>query len=290
MIFRSLLATLLLLSLAPASLSAAPLEVWTSVVPLKHFIEQIGGTEVNARAIIRAGQNPHNYNPPPSQIQQLSSAALYFKSSSEFDRGWVGRIQATNPTLQMVDILQGFDPEPTHHHSEESHEERHEEGHGEEDPHLWTSPLMARKIAFNIYQNLSTVDPDHQAYYQRNYQSFDTDLEALHHEIEQLLKPIHSRSFMVFHPVWGYFAETYGLTQITIEMEGKSPGARSLANKIKQAKSAGLKVIFVQPQFNQRAAQQVASAIGGRVHSVDPLAADYIHNLRQFALQLARQP
>ncbi len=44
-----------------------------------------------------------------------------------------------------------------------------------------------------------------------------------------------------------------------------------------------MKVIFVQPQFNPRAAHQVARAIGARVESIDPLAAAYADNLRRLA-------
>ena len=40
-------------------------------------------------------------------------------------------------------------------------------------------------------------------------------------------------------------------------------------------------MIFVQPQFSRKAAAQVASAIGGRVEVMDPLAADYVDNLRR---------
>ena len=64
---------------------------------------------------------------------------------------------------------------------------------------------------------------------------------------------------------------------MAIEREGKEAGARGLAALITQGKQENVKVIFVQPQFNPRAAGQVARAIGGRVESIDPLAADSRH-------------
>jgi zinc transport system substrate-binding protein len=93
---------------------------------------------------------------------------------------------------------------------------------------------------------------------------------------------------MVFHPAWGYFADNYGLTQVAIEHEGKQPGARGLAALIDQAKQANIKVVFVQPQFDKRQARQVAQAIGGAVVAVDPLAADYVDNLRRVGRQFAK--
>jgi zinc transport system substrate-binding protein len=93
---------------------------------------------------------------------------------------------------------------------------------------------------------------------------------------------------MVFHPAWGYFADTYGLTQVPIEREGKEPGARALAALIDQAKREKTQVVFVQPQFDKRSAVQVAQAIGGAVVAVDPLAPDYIDNLRRVGREFSQ--
>ena len=54
---------------------------------------------------------------------------------------------------------------------------------------------------------------------------------------------------MVFHPAWGYFAESYGLKQIPIEIQGKEPRPFALRHLIEQAKDLGIKVIFAQSQF-----------------------------------------
>jgi zinc transport system substrate-binding protein len=105
-------------------------------------------------------------------------------------------------------------------------------------------------------------------------------------DLHALLDPLPNRKFMVFHPAWGYFADTYGLTQVPIEREGKEPGARALAALIDQAKRDGIKVVFVQPQFDG-ARRQVAQAIGGVVVAVDPLAADYVDNLRRVGREFA---
>ena len=92
--------------------------------------------------------------------------------------------------------------------------------------------------------------------------------------------------FLVVHPSWGYFADTYELIQVPIENEGKAPGARTLTTLIEQAKREKVKVIFVQPQFDKRTATQLASAIGAQVIAIDPLASDYADNLREVARRI----
>ena len=96
-----------------------------------------------------------------------------------------------------------------------------------------------------------------------------------------------SRKFLVFHPAWGYFAQAYGLTQVPIEQGGKEPGARTLVTLIEQAKRDQIRVVFIQPQSDPRFAEQIARAIGGRVIAIDPLAPDYVANLRAVARQIA---
>jgi zinc transport system substrate-binding protein len=101
------------------------------------------------------------------------------------------------------------------------------------------------------------------------------------------------KSFMVFHPSWGYFADTYGLRQIPIETGGKEPGARTLQQVIEQGQRAGVRVVFVQKQFSRRVAETVAHALNARIATVDPLAEDYLRNMRHvadiFAGELGKQ-
>jgi zinc transport system substrate-binding protein len=60
-----------------------------------------------------------------------------------------------------------------------------------------------------------------------------------------------------------------------------------LSALIDQARREEMKVIFVQPELSARAAKQLARAIGGRVETADPLAPDYVDNLRRFARLIA---
>ena len=157
----------------------------------------------------------------------------------------------------------------------------------EMDPHIWTSPLLVRKMAVAIRDTLSALDPAGAAVYARNQQRFDTELAALHQDLQNRLAGLGNRAFLVYHPAWGYFADTYELQQIPIERAGKEPGPRRLVALIAQAKAAGTRAIFVQPEFDQRTAQQIARGIGGRVEAATPLAADYADNLQRFAAILA---
>ncbi len=94
--------------------------------------------------------------------------------------------------------------------------------------------------------------------------------------------PVNSRSFIVFHPSYGYLAKDYKLKQYSIEVNGKEPKPKDLANLIQIGRKNGTKVVFVQPQFSKRAAEAIARDLGAVIAETDPLAADFVGNMRKF--------
>jgi zinc transport system substrate-binding protein len=66
---------------------------------------------------------------------------------------------------------------------------------------------------------------------------------------------------------------------VAIEASGSSPSVSVLQRLISEARTKGIRVVFVQPQESQRQAALVADAIGGRLVEVDPMSMDLEGNL-----------
>lgn len=301
----------LLLTLFTSAVGGAePLRVFVSVLPLKTFVQKVGGAHVDVRTMVRPGYNPHTYDPTPRQISALAKATLYVRTGVPFEKAWMERIRSTNPNMQVLDVRAGIDLGAMQHHkhadggpatqraqidgpkSKRDLQHRNNTAHDrqdapERDPHVWTSPPLAKHMIRAIRDKLVELDPAHAQDYQQNFAAYGNELDALDREIRRRLDPLKYRRFMVFHPAWGYFADTYGLVQVPIEREGKEPGGRALSALVERAARERVRVVFVQPQFDKRTAAQLAQAIGGSVVAVDPLAADYIGNLRHVSQQFA---
>jgi zinc transport system substrate-binding protein len=147
-------------------------------------------------------------------------------------------------------------------------------------------PNLAKSMADTIAEALGRLSQRDSIVFRSNADRFKARLDSLIVEIKTTLAPLTERRFYVFHPAFGYFARAFELQQVAVEIAGKEPSARQLAELIERARAEGVRVIFVQPQFSQRSAQAVAEAIGGAVVTIDPLAHDYIGNLREVARQL----
>ncbi len=259
---------------------AAPIHVFVSIVPQQYFVEQISGGLVTTTVMVPPGASPATYEPRPNQMKALADTKLYFAMGVPFESAWLPKIASANPDMKIVFTDRGIKKIPMVHHDHEAENDHH---HDLADPHIWLSPPLVKIQAGHMLESLVEVDPDHAAIYRANYEVFLHKLDRLDADIRQILAGYHGTRFMVFHPSWGYFASTYGLTQIPVEIEGKSPKLAQLQQLITKALRLEIKVIFAQPQFSRKSAQLIARAIGGQVVLADPLAAQWEKNLKDQA-------
>lgn len=281
-----LLLGLVLAPAAPARAAAPPaLRVATGIPPLGYLLERLAGGRAGVLVLVGAGQNPHTYEPTPRQRAALAQAAAYFKLGLPFENTLLAKVAAGHPGLRVVELTQGLELAPApqeDHHDGEAND--HDEG--EMDLHLWLSPRLTQHLARAMAQALAELDPAGTTGYQERLQGILADLQAVDQRLTQVLAPHRGSFFLVYHPAFGYFGRDYGLKQMAVETGGKEPGARHLARLVKKAKAHHIKVVFVQPQFPQKSAQQMAREIGGAVVTMDDLAPDYLANLERLAREL----
>nr|WP_232203916.1 zinc ABC transporter substrate-binding protein [Chlorobaculum parvum] len=267
------------------------LQVVASIEPLAWFTERIGGDRVSVSVMVPSGGNPHTYEPTPKQMAQVSHAALFVKAGSgvEFELDWMQRLIDLNKSMAVCNASEGVALLPMGETEQDAAvEPADQHQHGHLDPHFWLSPKNARLIAKNVERSLVAIDPDGKAYYAANRTAVDQELQQLDEQIRKQLAGLQNRSFLVFHPAWGYFAHDYGLTQIAAEEEGKTLTPRQMERVIEEARREGIKAVFVSPEFSTAQANAIAQDIGGATVTVDPLARDYLQNLHQAAAAFAR--
>lgn len=269
-----------------ASPAIEQLDITVSILPQKYFVERIGGDTVDVNVMVEPGASPATYEPKPQQMKALSEAEAYMRIRVPFENAWMSRIESANPEMKRVDLTQGIDRQPIahhHHHGEHDHNHGHEEESANLDPHIWLSPALVKEQAETIYTALVELNPDQATEYQENLDAFLADINTLDQNIEATLADLDQRTFMVFHPSWGYFAEEYNLEMIPIEVGGTEPSAAELSQFVKQAKEEEISVIFVQPQFGVQSANAIAQSVNAEVLQIDPLAENWLDNMQSVA-------
>ena len=274
---------------APGRKAGQKVGVFVSIPPQAYFVQRVGGEHVEVDVLVAPRQDPHTFEPTPRQMIRLAAAEVYFRVGVPFEQALRAKL-AAHEHLRIVDTRQGIDLRPSAagpHRAggdDRGHDDARPPHHGDEmDPHVWLSPKLAKLQAATICRTLCEVDPAHRDDYRRNLEDLHQDLDRLDARIAAALAPLKGRTFYVFHPAFGHFAAAYGLKQEAVETGGKSPGPKHLKELIDRARAEGVKVIFVQPQFSERAARTIARQIDGAVVPMDPLSRDYIRNLEEMA-------
>ena len=135
------------------------------------------------------------------------------------------------------------------------------------------------RISELIEKTLSRLDPEHNASYKSAANLFIDKLQKLDELIKIKTNKLRKRDLIVSHPSWSYFSEQYGFKQISIEQQGKEIQASSMVKLIELAKDRDIKAVFVQPQFNDKAAKTIANELKANIFVLDPLAYDYLENM-----------
>jgi len=245
--------------------------VAVTILPQAGFVEAIGGDKVEVVVMVPPGASPHTYEVTPDQMTKLSNAKMYAKVGSpvEFELAWMDNLIAVNKSMLVVDCSQGIDLTKSQDPDEPGL-----------DPHIWLSVRNAKIMAQNICDGMVQVDAANKSYYEKNCANYLENLTKLDSELTNDLSGVKNRNFIVFHPAFGYFARDYNLQQIGVEQDGKEPDADYIVRLIKEAKAHGIRVVFVSPQYSTRSAESIAKEIGGKVVIIDPLAKDFVDNMR----------
>jgi zinc transport system substrate-binding protein len=248
------------------------IHVAVSIPPQAYFVQQIAGEHAVVQVLIRPGNDPHTYEPRPSQMKLLSDGAIYFAVGLPFEEALLPRLQSLSSSLRIVktqkDIerLVGSD-----HHSGHDHELV--------DPHIWLSPSLVKIQAAAIRDGFVALDPAHTSEYNRNYSIFCSQIDQLDQLIRGEFQGKTKNKFVVVHPSWAYFAREYDLEQIAMEIEGKEPKAADLAALIQKMKEEGLSTIFVSPQFSKKIAESLAREVGASIVVIDPLPINWAEGM-----------
>jgi zinc transport system substrate-binding protein len=268
------------------------ISILVSILPQKEFVKKVAEGELEAQniqvhALIKPGESPATYSLTASDLQVIENADIYYPIGYiEFEKANLERIKETNPNLKVIDIpeeiaLRHFDDKESHSHDHDGHDDHEEES--SIDPHLWLSIPNVKLLVDSIAIELSAIDTQNSQKYFDNAKSYKKELDEVDSQISKELEDFASDPMLVFHPAWGYFTDQYGLSQVAIEYQGNDPTANQLQEIITFAKEEQVKAVFVQEQFSTQAAQSIASELNIAVIKIDPLAENYLENLKSIS-------
>ena len=255
-----------------------------SILPQKYFIERIAGKDFKVNVLIPPGASPASYEPTPKQMKDMSKSATYLRIGHiPFEKAWLNKLFEGNNHIKSIDMSEGVKliRGPEVRHGDHFHE-------GGIDPHIWSSPKTAKQLITNTFKVLMQLAPEKEQEYTSNYMRLMSDINVMDKGAEAIFAQMPKKTFMIYHPALSYMARDYGLTQISIEHDGKAPSPAHMKNMLDLAKEHKIKTIFLQKQFNIDNAKVIAKEINAELIQIDPLSADWLTEMNRIMSYLKK--
>lgn len=257
------LAPLTLPELSPVDLAEGErLQVVATTDVIGDVVSRVGGEKIDLETLIGAGQDPHGYQPAPSDLIRAAEADVIFVNGWQLEEGLLRDLENAAAGVPLAPVSANITPLAFGHE---------EEGdvHGVADPHVWLDPHLVRQWVENVRQVLSALDPAHMAEYDTNAAAYFEELDDLIQYATERLEtiPPERRKLVTNHESLAYFARAFDFEVVGAVIPSAStvsePSAQSLAALVDRMAEAGVCTIFADHAVNQSLAEAAAAELQG---------------------------
>jgi zinc transport system substrate-binding protein len=261
----------------PSVRAGDPIAVVATLPPVHALVAAVMGDTGAPKLLIRAGASPHATTLAPSAAQALEEAHIVFWVGPKMETSLVSAMRTLPTNALMVPLIEaaglehrsyrGHGPRSTD--DQASHDEDHDHAAGAADQHIWLDPANARAMVRAITVALIAQDPANQSTYARNAAATD----ALTVELADMLDPVRSIPFIVFHDAYQHMEARFSLNAagaVTVSPD-RRPGAARIVEIRERIRRHDAKCVFVEPQFRPGLAPILVEGTDAQIAALDPL-------------------
>ncbi|RHF40300.1 zinc ABC transporter substrate-binding protein AdcA [Streptococcus lutetiensis] len=250
------------------------IKVVTTFYPVYEFTKAVMGDTANVSMLIKAGTEPHDFEPSTKNVATISDADMFVYMDDSMET-WVKKVKKSINSDNLTIVRASGDMLLMAGTAEEEGEDHDEhEGHSHEyDPHVWLSPKRAVTLVENIRDAFVAKYPDKADTFKANSAAYIEKLNDLDKAYTDGLSNAKQKSFVTQHAAFGYLALDYGLNQISIagispEVE---PSAKRIASLTKYVKKYDIKYIYFEENASSKVAATLADEAGVKTKVLNPL-------------------
>jgi len=262
-----------LLSAVPAR---AQLNVVTTTPDLGSIAQEVGGDKVKVTSLAKGYQDPHFVEAKPSFVLLLNKAELLVAIGRDLEIAWLPPLvtQSRNAKIQpgangYLDASQNVKilDLPTGAITRAMGDV-----HPSGNPHYWLDPENGGRIARSIEGKLSQLDPANAAYYKGRAADFERRLAEAQKRWKAMMAPYKGVKVITYHRSWTNFADAFGLDVIGFvePKPGIPPTPQHTLDVINAMKAQNIKIIMVEPYFDTKTPNSIASKSGAKVLIMPP--------------------
>lgn len=258
-------------AVTPSSGETQKLKVYTSFYTMYDFAQKIGGDKIEVINLVPSGTEPHDWEPQANDIAGLENADVFIYNGAGLEH-WADSVLGSlqNKNLVTVEASSGISLLEGKHEAEEKQADAKE---ASTDPHVWLSPVNAKKEMENIKNALAKADPSNKDTFEANYSKYAAMADELDNQFRQMTNNLKNKDLIVAHQAFGYLCKEYSLNQVAIEglSPDSEPDAARMAEIIQFAKERKITTIFFEEMVSPKIAETIAKATGAKTAVLDPI-------------------
>ncbi len=192
------------------------LKIVSTIFPYYDFARSIAGDKAELKLLLSPGNEPHSYDPSPSDIVAIENCDIFIYNGGESDE-WVESVldSLENQDVKILCMMDYITP---------LFEQEIDHSIGDEyDEHIWTSVRNAEVLSGVIAEAMELADPKNTEYYSENELNYLSQLEKLDAEFSYIVDNA-SRNTIV---VGDRFPFLYFITDYGIDYQCAFPGCSS---------------------------------------------------------------
>lgn len=181
------------------------IKIVSTIFPYYDFARNIAGDKADVKMLLSPGNEPHSYDPSPSDIVSIENCDIFIYNGGESDEWVEGVLESLQNShiriLKMMDYVDVLNEQETDHTDSD-----------EFDEHIWTSVRNAQKMSKVISDTLKQIDSENVDYYSNNELIYCQMLSNVDKQIMSVVENS-SGNTVVFGDRFPflYFVSDYGL-------------------------------------------------------------------------------
>lgn len=213
--------------------------------------------------ITPAGAEPHDYEPTAQDMARIEQSKLLILNGGKLET-WGDKIKENLNGAEVMVVIAG-DGIVT--------QRLIENGKSIRDPHIWLSPLLAKREVETILNGFIRVDPKNKQYYVTNTNNLLFQLDALDSEYRQGLIQCNQKDIITSHAAFGYLTKAYGFNQVSISglSPDSEPSIKQIAKVSQFAKNHNAKYIFFESLVSPKLSETIANEVGAKTLILNPI-------------------
>ena len=272
------------LSLLTADMAHAEISVVVTSKPIHSLVAGVMSGIGVPRLLVDGQASPHTYAMKPSDALSLSKASVFFRISDTLEPFTVKLLKSLPRTVRVESLLETPGVELFDRREggafEPDHDQDHQGGGGHAghrtrgvpDPHAWLNPDNAKAMTREIARVLAETTPEQSETIRKNADAVIARIDRLAAELDQELRPLAGKRFVVYHDAYQYFERRFGLVavgSVTVSPD-VPPGGRRLQELRRKIASSGAVCVFSEPFFDDRLSGAVVEGTLARTAMLDP--------------------